>query len=97
MKKVNFAGRSMFQQILKTRSFTVGGYFIGPWTSIPVLPIGEPILDDEGNLKAVLIAAVKMDALDMSPERRRLPEGSVVIVFDQKGTVLMRYPGKRCR
>ena len=82
----------MFQQILKTRSFTVGGYFIGPWTSIPVLPIGVPILDDEGNLKAVLIAAVKMDALDMSPEKRRLPEGSVVIVFDQKGTVLMRYP-----
>ncbi|MCX5845760.1 MAG: ATP-binding protein [Deltaproteobacteria bacterium] len=92
MKKVNIAGRPLFQKILKNRSFAVGEYTVGPWTGTPVLPIEAPILDDAGNLKAILLTAVKLDALDISPEKIRLPAGSEVSVFDQKGSVLMRHP-----
>jgi PAS domain S-box-containing protein len=92
MKKVNIAGRPLFQKILKNRSFAVGEYTVGPWTGTPVLPIEAPILDDAGNLKAILLTAVKLDALDISPEKIGLPAGFVVTVFDQKGTVLLRHP-----
>jgi len=57
-----------------------------------MLPAAGPILDDAGNLKAILLAVINLDALDISLGRNKLPEGSAVTVFDQKGVVLMRHP-----
>ncbi|MBA4422731.1 MAG: hypothetical protein C0390_06455 [Syntrophus sp. (in: bacteria)] len=92
MKKVNYADRSWFQSMLQNRFFTLGEYVIGHQAGKPILPAAGPILDDKGNLKAILLTAINLDVLGISPEREKLPEGSVITVFDQKGTVLMRHP-----
>ncbi len=91
-QKANYADRSWFRPILQDRSFTLGEYLIGRLVGKPILPAVGPILDDEGNLKAILLTGINLDALDISRERGKLSEGSAVTVFDQKGVVLMRHP-----
>ena len=91
-RKANYADRTWFRTISRTRSFTIGEYVIGQLQGKPILPIVGPLLDDAGNFKAILTATVNLDALDISSEKGKLPEGSVITVFDQKGTVLMRNP-----
>ncbi|MHB8092566.1 MAG: ATP-binding protein [Syntrophales bacterium] len=91
-QKANYADRSWFRPILQDRSFTLGEYLIGRLVGKPILSAVGPILDDEGNLKAILLTGINLDALDISRERGKLPDGSDVTVFDQKGVVLMRHP-----
>ena len=91
-EKFNFAGRIWFRSILQNRSFTIGEYVISRFTDTPLLPISAPLLDDAGNLKAILVTSIYLNALDIPQEKKKLPEGSVVTVFDQKGSVLMRDP-----
>ena len=88
-QKANYADRSWFQPILQNRSFTLGEYVIGRLAGKPILPAAGPMLDDAGNLKAILLAAINLDALDISSERGQLPDDSTIFIFDQKGTVLM--------
>jgi signal transduction histidine kinase len=88
-QKTNYADRIWFRSILQNRFFILGEYVMGRLTGKPMLPAAEPLLDDAGNLKAILLAAINLDALGISSEKGKLPEGSTIFVFDQKGTVLM--------
>ena|GEM_PF-1920886 len=92
MQKANYADRSWFQTILQTRSFTIGEYVVGHLQRKPILPIAGPLLDDEGNLKAILTATINLDALNIPSKTNNLPHESVVTLFDRNGTVLMRQP-----
>ena len=91
-QKANYADRSWFRPILQDRSFTIGEYLIGRLVGKPILPAVGPILDDEGNLKAILLTGINLDALNILQKGKKLPEGSVVTVFDQRSVVLMRHP-----
>jgi signal transduction histidine kinase len=92
MINVNYADRLWFQSVMKTQSFSLGEYVIGRLTGKPILSAAAPIMDEEGNLKAILGVGINLDALDVDPVKAQLPEGSVVTVIDQKGTILMRNP-----
>jgi signal transduction histidine kinase len=92
MKKINYADRSWFQTVLQNRSFTLGEHVIGRLAGKPILPAAGPVLDDAGNLKAILTAAINLDALNLFDEMKGLPSESVVTIFDKEGAILMRWP-----
>ena len=55
---VNVSDRLYFRRAMETRRFAIGDYQIGRVTLIPSLNYGYPVLGDEGNVQAVVFAAL---------------------------------------
>jgi PAS domain S-box-containing protein len=89
---VNTADRAYFRLAKETRDFAIGEYQIGRVTGKATLNFGYPILDQAGQVLAVVLAALDLAWLDQLAAEMKLPEGSVVTVTDRKGTILVRYP-----
>jgi len=89
---VNLADRRHFRQAVERRGFGVGDFVIGRVSGKASLNLAQAILDDDGNVQAVIIAAIDLDALSSLAARANLPPGSDVTVLDRQGTVLTHYP-----
>lgn len=92
----NFAGRipndDFSQQIIKTRSFVIGNYIISPTTNRPTIGFGYPLLDEDGQVKARLIAGINLDSLNDLISQALIPPGSTITMWDRNGRVLARFP-----
>lgn len=84
--------RAYFQQARESRNFAIGEYQIGRFHQQPSLGFGYPIVDDSGQVEAVVIAALDLAWLNQLAAAVELPQGAVVTVTDRNGTVLVRYP-----
>ena len=91
-KAINAADRAYFRLAGQTRDFAIGEYQIGRVTGKASVNFGYPVLDEAGQVKAVVFAALDLAWLNQLIAKAQLPEGSVLIVSDRKGTVLARYP-----
>lgn len=89
---VNLLDRDYFRRVLETRGFVVGDYVISRLTGRPVLPAAYPVLDQRGEVRAVLVATISLDWLQRLAANARLPDGATLTVIDRYGTVLSRYP-----
>ena len=89
---INIADRQYFQQTLQMRDFGTGTYQIGRITGVPSINFGYPVLDEQGQLQAVVFAAVGLDWLNQLVADAQLPEGATFSVIDRQGTVLARIP-----
>jgi signal transduction histidine kinase/ActR/RegA family two-component response regulator/HAMP domain-containing protein len=88
-----YAGdRAYFRLARETRDFAIGEYQIGRVTGKATLNFGYPILDESGEVGAVVLAALDLTWLDRLAAEVELPEGSIISVTDRKGTILVRYP-----
>ena len=88
-----YAGdRVFFRQALETRSFAIGEYQIGRITRKASINFGYPVLDDAGQVRAVVFAALDLAWLGQLAARAELPPGSMLTVIDRNGTVLAHYP-----
>ena len=86
--------RKYFQDAMRTRSFAVGDYAVSRTTRKPVLHFAQPVLDGQGGVRAVLVAALDLGFFGKGFAENRLPPGSVLSLTDHKGTRIFRHPGQ---
>jgi len=80
------------ERLAETRAFGIGRYAISPTTKQPSLGFGYPLIDDQGQVNAVLIFSVKLTSLNDLFENAQLPPNSTLTLRDENGTILSRYP-----
>ena len=87
----NARDSSWFQQVLRTRDFSVSQFHFGGITGRAVLTMAYPAIGG-GEVAAVVFASLDLAWLNRYLSESLLPPGSVLSVIDRRGTVLARYP-----
>jgi predicted ester cyclase len=87
---VNLADRSYFRNAIQTEDFAVGEYQTGRVTTEKTLNCGFPILDETGQLRGVVFAALDLTWISEFSAQAQPADGSVLTVLDRHGTVLVR-------
>lgn len=91
-RPVNLADHDYFQRSLQTRAITVSGYQSDPVSGKAALNFSYPVLDEAGQVRAVVFAALDLSWLNQIAAEAQLPQGSTFTVIDRDGTILVRYP-----
>jgi len=73
---VNLAGHDFFQHALQTRDFAIGSYRNDLVSDKATLNLGYPVLDEAGEVQAVVFAALDLTWLNELAAEAQLPEGS---------------------
>ncbi len=89
---INAADRAWFQRAFLYRGFAIGDYQIGRVSGKASLNFGYPVIDDRGDVQAVVLAALDLAWLNRLAAKAQLPEGSVLSMTDQNGIILARHP-----
>lgn len=89
---VDLSDRAYFRATVETHDFAVGEYQIGRVTNVASLNSGYPIFDENGQLIGVVYAALDLAQFKRFAATARLPEGTVLTVYDGRGTILVREP-----
>src|SRR5215475_15591029 len=84
--------RIYFRRALETRDFAIGDYQVGRITGKASVNFGYPVVDDAGQITAVVVAALDLTWLNELARQAGLPSGSMLTVIDRNGTILSRYP-----
>src|SRR6266496_2324866 len=84
--------RPWFRLVLETKTTAIGEYQISRLTGEPNINIAHPLLDRDGNVKRVLVAAVELRTLGALIDRVEMPAGATLAVFDRNRTILARHP-----
>jgi signal transduction histidine kinase/ActR/RegA family two-component response regulator/HAMP domain-containing protein len=92
VRPVNISDRGWFQRALATRAFAMGEYQVGRLTGRATVNFGQPVLDGEGRVQAVVFAALDLGWLNTLAQRAAVPPGSTFTVLDRSGLILARYP-----
>lgn len=89
---VSAADRDYFQEALTHREFFIGPFVIGRITGQPALPAVYPVLDNEGDVRAVIVVGFDLNWLERY--NRALGGGAdrSLIVFNDEGVILSFYP-----
>src|SRR5262249_25453786 len=82
---VYLGDRGYFRRVLETRDFAVGEYQIGRITGKATVNFGFPVLDDAGDVRAVVFAALDLAWLSALGSQAGLPPGSMLTVIDRQG------------
>ncbi len=90
--RIRLGDRAYFRRAVATRQFAIGEYQIGRATRRATLNVAYPALDERGDLRAVVFAALDLAWLNRLVAGADLPPGSTFTVIDQNGTVLVRHP-----
>lgn len=91
-RPLNVSDRGYFRNALQTKKVAIGAYQIGRIVKKPVQNIGYPVLDELGNVKLVLFAALDLDWLKQLLPISAMPAGSSVVMVDGGGVILAREP-----
>ena len=86
----SYADRAWFLEVLRTRTFVVGGYALGRVTQRPLATFAYPALDSAGEVQAIVAAGMDLAWLNQFITQMTLPPGSVLTVIDSSGVVLAR-------
>jgi signal transduction histidine kinase len=88
----NVAGRSDFTNATQTGEFAVGGYSVGLFTGIKLLPFALPFYDNDGHMAGAIITAMSLDWLAKLIGQMAGPAGATLAITDRDGIYLARYP-----
>ncbi|NNJ90508.1 MAG: diguanylate cyclase, partial [Gammaproteobacteria bacterium] len=93
---VNLADRKHFIEALRSKTFVVGEFIISRVSvQAPVFPSAIPVLDAEGNPRAVLTLVHKLSSFSRYLDTSDVPDGSFVAITDHKGLRMYYYPEKQ--
>ncbi|HWV98612.1 MAG TPA: ATP-binding protein [Candidatus Acidoferrum sp.] len=90
---VYLGDRSYFRRVLQTGRFSIGDFQIGRFSGERVVDFGYPVRDEQGGLRRVLFASLKLSRLSEAIAPIQVPTGGAVTVMDRSGNVLARSPG----
>src|SRR4029434_5214876 len=88
----NIASASHFRRAVKERHFAVGDYPLQNRAERSGIHFAYPILNDQGNITAVIFAALDLLWVQQLAAEHKLPEGVALSIVDSKGTLLARFP-----
>jgi nitrate/nitrite-specific signal transduction histidine kinase len=86
------ADQAYFQRALQTRDFAISDYQVDQISGKAILSFGYPVLDEAGQVRAVVFASLDLIWLNQLAAEAQLPRGSTFTVIDRNGTILVRYP-----
>jgi PAS domain S-box-containing protein len=91
----NLADRDHVRQALASKDFTVGDYIVTRiGQTVPSLPFAYPVLDAQGEPRAVLSAALRLESFAHFFDVGNLPADSFVAVIDRNGIRLFLHPAR---
>jgi len=77
---------------LQTGRMAVGAATIGTRSQMPIVPLAMPIIDPGGGEPRVLVASVSLTWLDQLVSDLAIGAEAVILVLDERATVLAAYP-----
>ncbi|MBI2865586.1 MAG: PAS domain S-box protein [Chloroflexi bacterium] len=84
---------SFFRRVVDAGDFTLGARQFSPATGQAFVPVGYPVFDDAHQLRFVVAAGLDLAYLNRAfLEAHDFPEGTVLTILDQMGTILAYYP-----
>jgi len=93
--EVNLADRSYFQIATNTRAFAIGEYQYDRINRKSTVDLAYPAIVQDGELRAVVYAALDLAWLYGLMTNAHLPPGSSMTVSDHNRVTLVRYPDQR--
>lgn len=89
---VNLADRRHIREAIRTLDFSAGEYIVGRLSNAPSINYTYPVLDQEGKLVAILIAAFRLVEYTRYISQINLPENCAVVIADHQGIRVFRWP-----
>ncbi|HXF83614.1 MAG TPA: HD domain-containing phosphohydrolase [bacterium] len=91
IEPVSIADRPYFQRALRTGEAALGEYQIGRITQRPGINLGHPVRRGD-RIVGVAFAAIDLARIHDVAAQVQLPDGGTVVVLDEDGVILARYP-----
>lgn len=91
-EKINLANRPHFKRTVQERTFAAGDYVFGSAIRKHAINLTYPVFDNNGEVQAVIFAALDLSYLDRFISDIALPAGAVLITADSNGTIIARRP-----
>lgn len=88
----DFGDRDWYRNAVAGRGFVVGRYIIGRIQGRPILSTALPVLDEQGRVERVLMAALDVAWLDRALQRSNMGSGAAMALIDSHGVVVARHP-----
>ncbi len=92
LERVDFSDRDWYRHAVQTRGFVVSRYLIGRIQRKPILPASLPVIDAQGRVSRVILAALDVAWLDRALQHANMGSDAVMTLVDSDGTVLARRP-----
>jgi PAS domain S-box-containing protein len=92
---IDVAGRPFFRRAIETRAFAIGNYEVDPITGKGMVTFAYPVFDKAGKIQQVLFTTVDLAWVNELLSEALLPAGTLVSVFDEKGTIVAHEPESR--
>ncbi|HEV7855333.1 MAG TPA: EAL domain-containing protein, partial [Herminiimonas sp.] len=90
--KTNLADRAHFREAIAQRKFTAGDYTFGRVIRKHTINLTYPVFGSQGEVIAVIFAALDLNVLDRFVSDIALPPGAVLVTTDSNGTIIARRP-----
>lgn len=88
----NMSGRDWFQLAMQHKQFVTARFVVGKIRGLPILPTAQPVLDADGKVQRVILAAIDVAWLERLLSQTRIASHAVVTVLDRKAVILARSP-----
>jgi len=89
---VNLGDRAHFKRAVLERRFIAGDYIFGRVIKKHTINLTYPVIDRNGQVTAVVFAAMDLAGLDTFINDIDLPTGSVLATADARGAIIARRP-----
>jgi diguanylate cyclase (GGDEF)-like protein/PAS domain S-box-containing protein len=90
--KVNLGDRPHFKRAVQDKTFAAGDYVMGRTVRKHTINLTYPIFGNNGEVQAVIFAALDLSVLDRFVSDIELPAGAVLVTADSNGTIIARRP-----
>jgi diguanylate cyclase (GGDEF)-like protein len=85
---LNVGDRPHFQHALSSREFALSDYFINQTHQMPTLIAAFPAMADDGEVKAVILASIRLQWLSQLTAAAAQGSGASVFMIDSAGTLV---------
>jgi steroid delta-isomerase-like uncharacterized protein len=75
--------------------FTVGPYRVNPANRNSIISFAAPVRDEGGTINRVVVATLDLGSQSTFMTQSTLPEGAVIRLIDEEGTLLLQRPPQR--
>ncbi len=89
---MHIADRKHFRDTRQTKRFAAGEYIVSRVANESIFPFSYPLLGEDGHLRAILIAAIRLSSLAGWFDDAQFPKGTILGIADHAGIRLFHYP-----